>query len=67
MPSSAFTISCDDCELNGTSACEDCVVTFLLERDPDDAIVIEADEFRAVQLLQGAGLIPQLRHRRKVG
>jgi hypothetical protein len=25
-----LTISCDDCRLDGTSACQDCVVSFLL-------------------------------------
>jgi hypothetical protein len=33
-----LTISCDDCRLDGTSACQDCVVSFLLADD-----VIEAD------------------------
>ena len=32
-----LTIDCDCCELQGTSGCDDCVVTFLLGREPDDA------------------------------
>ena len=47
-----------------TSACEDCVVTFVVDREPGDAVVIDADEERAVRLLIGAGLVPKLRHRR---
>ena len=61
---SSFTISCSDCTARDTDACGDCVVTFICGRDPGDAVVIDADEERAVRLLAGAGLLPQLRHRR---
>jgi hypothetical protein len=44
-----------------TEACSDCVVSFLLERDPDDAVVIDAHEARAIRLLERAGLVPALR------
>ena len=59
-----LTISCSDCVMQHTSQCDDCVVTFICDREPDDAIVIDADEERAVRLLIGAGLVPKLRHRR---
>ena len=62
-----FTISCEECLMQATDACADCVVTFICEREPDDAVVISADEARAVRLLAGAGLVPSLRHRRRVG
>lgn len=67
MAPGALTISCEDCSLEGTSACGECVVSFLLEREPGDAVVIDAAEARAVRLLQGAGLVPALRHERRVG
>lgn len=67
MADVAMSISCDECTLEGTSACEDCVVSFLLERDPGEAVVIDAAEARAVRLLQRAGLVPELRHERRVG
>lgn len=67
MAADAITISCDDCALGGTDACADCVVSFLLEREPADAVVIDAAEARAVRLLQRAGLVPELRHERRVG
>lgn len=67
MAGTTLTISCEDCALDKTSACGDCVVTFLLEREPDDAIVIDAAEARAMQMLERAGLVPGLRHHRKVG
>lgn len=57
-----FTISCDDCTMRATSACGDCVVTFLCEREPDEAITIDLVEQRAVRLLADAGLVPRLRH-----
>ena len=60
---SRFEISCGTCVAHGTDACTDCVVSFLVARDPDDAIVIDADELRAVRLLERAGLVPGLRHR----
>ncbi len=57
-----LTIDCECCALKETSACEDCVVTFLLEREPDDAVVIDADEARAMRMLERAGLLPSLRY-----
>lgn len=63
----ALTISCDDCTMQGTNACDDCVVTFLCAQEPDEAIVIDAAEERAMRLLQGAGLAPRLRHVRRAG
>ena len=56
-----FTISCDECSLQGTDACDDCVVSFLLDREPEDAVVIDADEARAMRMLERAGLVPTLR------
>ncbi|HET7487056.1 MAG TPA: hypothetical protein VFJ85_03950 [Acidimicrobiales bacterium] len=63
----AFSISCDDCVARHTEVCADCVVTFLCGREPDDAVVVDADEARAVRLLAGAGLVPELRHRSRTG
>jgi hypothetical protein len=63
MGDSTLRISCDECVMEGTSACADCVVTFLCERDPGDAIVIDVAEVRALKLLERGGLAPALRHR----
>ena len=46
--------------------CDDCVVTFLVDRQPEDAVVVDADEARAVRLLERAGLVPGVRHVRQV-
>ena len=61
---SPIEISCDRCVARATDACRDCVVSFLVARDPDDALVIDAAELRAVRMLERAGLVPGLRHRR---
>ncbi|MBV8464019.1 MAG: hypothetical protein JO368_12040 [Acidimicrobiales bacterium] len=61
-----LTIDCDDCAHQHTSTCDDCVVSFLVEREPTDAVVVDADEARAVRLLERAGLVPGLRHARQV-
>ena len=62
MMSNTLTISCDDCTMRNTSACADCVVTFLCNREPHDAVVIDVSEARALRLLSDAGLVPELRH-----
>lgn len=59
----ALTIDCDECELRHSDACDDCVVTFVCNREPGDAVVIDADTERAVRLLSEGGLVPPLRHR----
>jgi hypothetical protein len=64
-----FTISCDDCVMRATSACSDCVVTFLLdegagrERAPTNALAdLDSEQARVVQLFGRAGMVPRLRH-----
>lgn len=62
-----ITISCSDCALEDTAACDDCLVSFVCSHDPGDALVIDASEARAARLLAGAGLVPALRHVRRAG
>lgn len=57
-------ISCNDCVMQGTDVCDDCVVSFICNREPDEAVVIDVAEMRAVRLLQRAGLVPGLQLRR---
>ena len=61
----SFTIDCADCLHRGTDTCDDCVVSFIVGRQPDDAVVVDADEARAVRLLEVAGLVPGVRHARQ--
>ncbi len=67
MTTATLIIDCDRCALRDSDACEDCVVSFLLEREPDDAVVIDADEVRAMRMLERAGLLPSLRFEDRVG
>ena len=62
-----FRIDCADCVRQDTDTCEDCLVTFICSREPDDAVVIDAEEARAVRLLSSAGLVPKLRHLPRTG
>jgi hypothetical protein len=57
----SVTIDCDACALKDTSACHGCLVSFVLDRDPGDAIIFDAAEARAVRLLSRGGLLPDSR------
>lgn len=66
-PEQPLTIDCATCTMQATDACDDCVVTFICSREPDEAVVIDVEEVRALRLLHDAGLVPGLRHRRRTG
>jgi len=67
MITPTLTIDCDQCTLQGTDSCGDCVVSFLLGREPDDAVVIDAGEARAIHMLERAGMVPTLRFDGRAG
>lgn len=58
----SITIDCADCTLEGSAGCQECVVSFIVEREPDDAVVVDVAEFAALRRLQRAGLVPELLH-----
>ncbi len=60
--SAPLSIDCAECVHQHTSVCDDCVVSFIVDRSPEDAVIIDADEARAVRLLEQAGLVPGNRH-----
>ena len=60
-------IDCDECVQQHTATCGECVVTFLLGREADDAVVIDVAEERKLRLLPDAGLVPALRHQPRTG
>ena len=62
-----LVIDCDECAMQDTSACDDCVVTFICSREPGEAVVVDVAEERAIRLLSTAGLLPALRHVRRTG
>jgi hypothetical protein len=52
-------IDCDECAMQGTDQCGDCVVSFIVERE-EGAVVVDADEAAALRRLGQAGLVPLL-------
>ena len=60
-------IDCDECVMQHTDACDDCLVSFICSRQPDEAVVVDVAEVRALRLLSHAGLVPGLRHVRRTG
>lgn len=56
----SLTIDCDDCVMQHTATCEECIVTFLLDRPPG-AVVFDVSEARALRTLQHAGLAAESR------
>jgi hypothetical protein len=63
-PQRGLTISCDDCSLQSTAACDECVVTFVLRSDDVEPqpLVLNLQEARVVRLLGKAGLVPDLQY-----
>ncbi len=61
-----LSIDCDACVRQDTDTCSDCVVTFLVSRQPSEAVIIDVAEFAALRRLQTAGLVPGLRHQAAV-
>ena len=51
MAKQPLTIDCGDCVMAGTTACDDCIVSFIVNREPGDAVVVDADEERALRAL----------------
>ncbi len=45
-----------------TSACDDCLVSYICDRQPHEAVVITIDELRSMRSLTEAGLVPSLKH-----
>jgi hypothetical protein len=60
----SIIIDCDECVMRGTDTCRTCVVTFICDRDPSSAVVIDPGESEALRLLGRSGLVPLLCHRR---
>ena len=63
-------IGCDGCVMTATSACGDCLVTFLCTDDEPAApraVVLDLEEHRAVRRMQAAGLLPESRYRARSG
>jgi len=53
-------ISCDDCTMQHSTACGDCVVTYLL-REATGPLELGNDEAEALGQMASVGLLPPLR------
>lgn len=62
LPPDALVIDCQTCVARLTSACDDCIVTFLCDTSHEVPVVIEAPEARVLRLLHDGGLVPDLKH-----
>jgi hypothetical protein len=60
-------VDCAVCVMRDTSACDDCLVTYICDRDPGEAVIITIDELRSMRALSDAGLVPGLKHQRPTG
>ncbi len=59
-------IDCDDCAMQGTSHCRDCIMTAMLEpAEPEGAVVLDSVEERALREMASVGLVPEIRMRRR--
>lgn len=58
-----LVLDCDTCEMRGTAACDDCVVSFLVDRP--DRVELDGAEVRALRSLARGGLVPEVRYRPK--
>jgi hypothetical protein len=65
LPDPDLVIDCDECVLQHTSACGDCVVSFLCGVEAGNPVVVDLAEARAIRMLDTAGLVPPLRHSRR--
>ena len=63
----SITIDCNDCTMQCSDACEDCLVTYVCSRDPGDAVVVDEAELVAMRTMAEVGLVPRLRHQRRTG
>ncbi len=50
-PSGTITIDCATCVMRHTATCDDCVVTFLCEREPSEAVLLDLSELQALRRL----------------
>ncbi len=51
----SLSISCNDCTMQNSDHCRDCVVTFLCDSDGAVPVAIEEREVRALRLLSAGG------------
>ena len=48
--------------MKDTVTCSDCIVTYICNREPEEAVVISIEEWRSIRSFNKAGLLPELQH-----
>ena len=56
-----LTIRCSCCVRRGTPDCDDCLVSFVIDRQSDE-LRMEPDDLHAAQMLVAEGLVGPLRY-----
>lgn len=57
-----LVVDCATCVARNSIACDDCLVTYICDREPGVAVIISMDELRSMRALSNAGLVPALKH-----
>ena len=61
-----LSIECEACVMRHSDHCSDCIVSVLHDPSPRRVpLVVDADEERALRELAKAGLIPEIRMRKR--
>jgi len=64
MKENYISVNCETCVMKDTATCADCIVTYICDRKPEDAVVISMEEWRSMRSLNKAGLLPGLQHKK---
>jgi hypothetical protein len=57
-----LSISCHECVRRGTPDCADCLVTFVLDDEPE-VLVMSGRDAEVISLFTAEGLLPPLKYR----
>ena len=62
MSKKYLSIDCESCPLINTDLCDDCLVTFICDRDPKAAVIVSLEEWKSMKSMTKVGLLPELRN-----
>ena len=49
MSKKYLSIDCESCPLINTDSCDDCLVTFICDRDPEAAVIVSLEEWKSMK------------------
>ena len=67
LPEPALMIDCDACEMQHTTECDDCLVSYLGGHEEGVPVMLDEEEKNAIDLLADAGLVPPSRFQERTG